>query len=99
MELKNILDESHQERAIKKGHAAQENPPHSEKLKKLEMTRRIIGIENNQVSQSSVSSFYADIRKIAKAHFTTLLAMNVVEICIPWTFSGRGRKKASSKIS
>lgn len=46
IELKNILDESHNERAIKKGHATKDIAPHSDKLKKLEVARKLMGKEN-----------------------------------------------------
>jgi hypothetical protein len=47
IELKNILEECHQERAIKRGKAAKENVAPSDKLKKLEVARKLMGKENN----------------------------------------------------
>ena len=54
LELKNILEETNQERAIRKGHPVKENLPHSDKMKKLEAARKIIGQESNSITSPTV---------------------------------------------
>ncbi len=46
LELRNLLQESYEERAISKGHPLTETSNVPERLQKLEHTRRLMGKEN-----------------------------------------------------
>lgn len=63
IELKNILEESHQERSIKKGHATVDNSPHSDKLKRLGLARKLMGKENVDAAALEVGYFYLKLGK------------------------------------
>ena len=56
LELKNLLKESYEERAIRKGFGLQDANNTTDKVKKLEHTQKLLGKQSNSVSQTDESN-------------------------------------------
>ncbi len=55
LELKNLLQESYEERAIRKGFGLQDANNTTDKVKKLEHTQKLLGKQSNSASQTDGS--------------------------------------------